>query len=239
VQAFRTLAADVRGILGPGTAISYAADWSEYFGHHPADGSGDPGSGPGQAVFFHLDPLWADGNIDFVGIDNYMPLSDWRDGYEHLDAQAGWPAIYDRAYLQANIAGGEGFDWYYASAADRAAQIRTPITDGAHGKPWVFRFKDLASWWSNPHFDRPGGVESATPTAWIPQSKPIRFTELGCPAIDRGTNQPNVFFDPKSSESARPAFLARLARRRDPAGVSGGDLSLLERGRQQPGLRTL
>jgi hypothetical protein len=43
-------------------------------------------------------------------------------------------------------------------------------------------------------------------TAWGPQSKPIWFTELGCPAIDRGTNQPNVFFDPKSSESATPYF---------------------------------
>jgi hypothetical protein len=34
-----------------------------------------------------------------------MPLSDWRDGYEHLDAQD-WPAIHDRGYLQSNIAGG-------------------------------------------------------------------------------------------------------------------------------------
>jgi hypothetical protein len=49
-------------------------------------------------------------------------------------------------------------------------------------------------------------VESGTPTAWVPQSKPIWFTELGCPAIDRGTNQPNVFFDPKSSESFTPYF---------------------------------
>ena len=40
----------------------------------------------------------------------------------------------------------------------------------------------------------------------MPQSKPIWFTELGCPAIDRGTNQPNVFFDPKSSESFVPYF---------------------------------
>ena len=57
VRAFRDLAADVRAILGAGTAISYAADWSEYFGHQPGDGSGD--------VFFHLDPLWADAEIDF------------------------------------------------------------------------------------------------------------------------------------------------------------------------------
>ncbi|RBP80171.1 putative tail protein [Rhodobacter sp. 140A] len=198
VTAFKALAADVRAILGAGTEIGYAADWSEYFGHHPSDGSGD--------VFFHLDPLWSDANIDFVGIDNYMPLSDWRDGFGHADAAEGWPAIYDRAYLQANIAGREGFDWFYASAADRSAQVRTPITDGAAGKPWVFRYKDLRSWWSNEHYNRPGGVESGTPTAWVPQSKPIRFTELGCPAIDRGTNQPNVFFDPKSSESFTPYF---------------------------------
>jgi hypothetical protein len=206
VQAFRDLAADVRSVLGASSKLSYAADWSEYFGHHPDDEPGDPGSDPGQAVFFHLDPLWADPEIDFVEIDNYMPLSDWRDGWDHLDAAAGWPAIYDRGYLQANVAGGEGFDWFYASDADRVAQLRTPITDGAHGKPWVFRFKDLRAWWSNPHFDRPGGVESATPTPWIPQSKPIRFTEAGCPAIDRGTNQPNVFFDPKSAESRVPHF---------------------------------
>jgi hypothetical protein len=198
VQAFRDLAASVRSILGAGTKISYAADWSEYFGHQPGDGSGD--------VFFHLDPLWADANTDFIAIDNYMPLSDWRDGFEHADAAEGWPAIYDRAYLQENIAGGEGFDWFYASAADRTAQVRTPITDGAASKPWVFRYKDLRAWWSNAHYNRPGGVESGTPTAWVPESKPIWFTELGCPAIDRGTNQPNVFFDPKSSESFTPHF---------------------------------
>ena len=198
VQAFRDLAASVRSILGAGTRISYAADWSEYFGHQPGDGSND--------VFFHLDPLWGDANTDFIAIDNYMPLSDWRDGFDHTDAQAGWPAIHDRAYLQANIAGGEGFDWFYASEANRSAQVRTPIADGAHGKPWVFRYKDLRAWWSEPHFNRPGGVEGGTPTAWVPQSKPVWFTELGCPAIDRGTNQPNVFFDPKSSESFTPYF---------------------------------
>ena len=36
--------------------------------------------------------------------------------------------------------------------------------------------------------------------------KPVWFTELGCPAIDKGSNQPNVFYDPKSSESFFPYF---------------------------------
>jgi len=108
--------------------------------------------------------------------------------------------------LQSNIEGGEGFAWYYVSPADREAQTRTPIADATYGKPWVFRYKDIRSWWGNQHFNRPGGVESGAPTAWVPQSKPIRFTEAGCPAVDKGTNQPNVFIDPKSSESFYPYY---------------------------------
>ena len=44
------------------------------------------------------------------------------------------------------------------------------------------------------------------PTAWVPQSKPFWLMEIGCPAVDKGANQPNVFVDPKSSESALPYF---------------------------------
>lgn len=196
VAALQALAAEVKAIL-PDAKISYAADWSEYFGHQPADGTGD--------VFFHLDPLWAASAIDVIGIDNYMPLTDWRDGVDHLDAAA-WPSIHDLDYLKSGIAGGERFDWYYASDADRLSQVRSPITDGAYGKPWVFRPKDVKSWWLHVHYNRPAGVESATATAWVPQSKPVWFTELGCPAIDKGTNGPNVFFDAKSSESAVPSL---------------------------------
>jgi GTA TIM-barrel-like domain/Putative phage tail protein len=384
VAALKQLAGDVAGILGAGTAISYAADWSEYFGHQPPDGSGD--------LYYHLDPLWADPNIDFIGIDNYLPLSDWRDGFDHADAQAGRGSIRDLGYLRSNIEGGEGFDWFYASDADRTAQVRTSITDGAErfvllapdrsfaetsgatimdadfggettrksdaafsamvplpasptdgvlferggsgtgmllalrdggtvfryragkgnvtvpgvetaildipvaampfdgqnhelvwdvtlatgtirlwcdgvllgsasttdgglnswagsgsgvygasgtgatnitgepnvgwpmscpnplfmydqaitrisgGTDWVFRPKDIRNWWANAHQNRRGGNPLLQLTAWVPQSKPVRFTELGCPAVDRGTNQPNVFYDPKSAESALPYF---------------------------------
>jgi hypothetical protein len=108
--------------------------------------------------------------------------------------------------LAAQIAGGEGFDWYYASSADHAAQTRTPIIDTAHGEDWVFRSKDLRGWWSHLHYDRPDGVRAAAPTAWVPGMKPIRLTEFGCPAVDRGGNAPNLFQDPKSSEGSLPPF---------------------------------
>ncbi len=196
ISFLKSIARQVRIILGPDVKIGYAADWSEYFGYHPQDGSGD--------VFFNLDSLWADDNIDFIGIDNYVPLSDWRDEPGHVDADAG--SVYDLDYLQGNIEGGEGYDWYYASEYDRETQTRTLIKDGAYGEDWIYRYKDFTNWWSNRHYDRVGGVRSDEPTAWIPQSKPIFFTEFGCPAVDKGTNQPNVFLDEKSSESAVPYY---------------------------------
>ena len=194
VDALRDLTAEVRQLL-PDAKLGYAADWSEYFGYHPAD-TGD--------LHFHLDPLWADPEIDFVGIDNYMPLADWRQGEDHADA--GWRSVRNLDYLRAQVEGGEGFDWYYPTPEARDAQRRIPITDGDHGEPWVWRYKDVRSWWKSHHHERIGGVRSATPTAWMPQSKPIRFTEYGCAAIDRGANQPNKFLDPKSSESALPHY---------------------------------
>ncbi len=196
VAKLKSLAAEVRGIVGPETAISYAADWTEWRGHDAADGSGD--------FHFHLDPLWTDENIDFLGIDWYAPLTDWRDGALHADAGLG-EAITDTTVLQAGIEGGEDYDWYYASDEDRADQVRSAISDGAYGKPWVWRAKDLRGWWSHAHVNRVAGVETVA-TSWVPGMKPIRFTEVGCPAVDKGSNQPNVFYDPRSSESALPRF---------------------------------
>ncbi len=195
VARLRTLAAEVKAIL-PMAKLTYAADWSEARGYQPP---GEPG-----AFHFHLDPLWADPAIDLIGVDNYLPLSDWREGEDHLDAR--WGAIHDVDYLMSNVEGGELFDWFYASDADRAAQVRTPITDEGESEPWLWRLKDYRGWWEHLHHDRAGGVRARTPTAWKPRSKPFWFTELGCAALDKGTNQPNKFLDPKSSESTLPFF---------------------------------
>src|SRR5690606_17688850 len=207
VDTLIDLAGEARSILGQGTKIGYAADWSEYHSHRPGDGTGD--------VIFNLDPPWAHADLDFRGLDNHLPLSDWRDGTEHLDYDAGGPTtVYDLDYLKANVEGGEYYDWFYpASGAtgnepgpERIAQQRTPIADTAHGEHWVFRNKDIRNWWANAHHDRPGGVRDESPTAWVPEDRPVWFTELGVPAVDKGTNQPNVFHDPKSSESFFPYF---------------------------------
>ncbi|MGE3247551.1 MAG: glycoside hydrolase/phage tail family protein [Beijerinckiaceae bacterium] len=196
VTQLATLAHDAAEMLGAQTRVSYAADWTEY-GAHVLDG--------GAEVRFPLDPLWAHPDISFVGIDAYWPLSDWREGSDHADAQEA-PGIYDAEYLKGRIGAGEGYDWYYADDAGRSAQQRLPITDGAYGKPWIFRPKDIVNWWGNLHYERFNGVELTNPTPWEAESKPVWLTETGCPAVDKGSNAPNVFPDPKSSESGLPPF---------------------------------
>lgn len=193
VGALAALAADVRAIVGPDCEISYAADWTEYGAHIVEDD-----------VTFPLDELWAHEAISYVGLDWYPPMADWRDGEDHADAA--WKDGRSKAYLASNIAAGEAHDWYYADEGGRLAQERLPITDGAFGEPWVFRQKDIVSWWSHAHHPRTAGVRSGTPTAWVAGMKPVRLVEMGVPAVDKGANQPNVFHDPKSSESTLPHF---------------------------------
>lgn len=195
VDQLKSVTGDVRAIVGAYCKLTYAADWTEYHGYQPADAPGDK--------LFHLDPLWSDINIDAIGIDNYMPLSDWRDYGTNSDSE-NQSIVHDLEYLRSNIAGGEGFDWYYASNEDREAQNRTPITDGEHNEPWVWRYKDLKNWWQNPHHNRVAGVRSATPTDWVPQSRSFWLTEVGCGAVGNGANQPNAFTDPKSADNKSP-----------------------------------
>lgn len=231
VNGLVELLQDVRAVFDnaglTGVELSYAGDWSEYNAHSPGDGSGD--------VYFNMDALWAHPDCDYVAIDNYAKMSDWREGDAHLDygngtvddhnlsgpfGTTGFPqatSIYDRNYLEGQVLGGEDYHYFYASESDRDAQIRTTIDDVAHGEHWVFRQKDFPNWWGETHRSRPGGTRDAVSTGlsdgsggqqavWTAQGKRIVFSEYGIPAVDKGTNQPNVFFDPKSSESNLPHF---------------------------------
>jgi hypothetical protein len=193
VEALCELARAVRDIVGPDVELSYGADWTEY-GAQTTGGDVD----------FPLDALWSDEAISYVGLDWYPPMADWRDGNAHADTAFGDGR--SREYLAANITGGEAYDWSYTDDAGRLAQDRLPINDGAYGEPWVFRQKDIAGWWANAHHPRAAGLRLPEPSDWAPGMKPVRFIEMGVPAIDKGANQPNVFYDPKSSESALPYF---------------------------------
>jgi len=195
--ALIALLTEVRSVLGMAVRISYAANPDEY-------GAIQLGGG---RIGWPLDTLWGHTDCDFIGLNAHFPLSDWRDGVSHLDAQAGATSIYDQAYLRAGVAGGEYYDWTYASPAARATQTRTPIADQSLSKPWVWRQKDLAGWWNNSHYARTAAdIEHPTATPWTPQVKPIRFTSLMCPAVDKGSNEPGAKYDPASADHKRVWF---------------------------------
>ncbi|MBY0355118.1 MAG: glycoside hydrolase TIM-barrel-like domain-containing protein, partial [Rickettsiales bacterium] len=129
--------------------------------------------------WYNLDPLWASPNIDVIGIDGYFPLTDEpQSGITLEKIMAGWTS-------------GEGYDWYYT---DEARTQKAPLAP-------AYAWKNIGWFWSQPHVN-PNG----TTTAWVPASKKIWFTEYGFPSVDGATNQPNVFYDPSSSESFFPRF---------------------------------
>lgn len=129
--------------------------------------------------WYNLDPLWASPHIDFIGIDAYFPLTDAPQsdlGYDVSQVIDGWDS-------------GEGYDFYYSDIGRTTQASLSP----------AYAWKNIEWFWDNYHYNPGGGV-----TAWEPQLKKIWFTEFGFPSVDGATNQPNVFYDPTSSESYLP-----------------------------------
>ena len=144
------LMTDVRTILDPAVLVSYAASWKEY-------------------KIADLDPVWS--SADFIGINNYLPITDWFDGDE----------VYTVEAFKAGIDGGEFWDYEYADDAARATGTQTPIVSAA------LRQKDIKTWATTNY-----------------SGTPVWFTEFGCPAMDKGANQPDIFFDLESGEPNVP-----------------------------------
>jgi hypothetical protein len=127
----------------------------------------------------HMDALWACPSIDAVGIDAYFPLTDAEQtGYDIEAIKAGWVS-------------GEGYDWYYT---DDSRTLQAPLGP-------EYAWKNIEYWWRNTHIN-PNGMA----TAWVPESKPVWFTEYGFASVDGCTNEPNVFVDATTGGSSFPRF---------------------------------
>lgn len=161
VEELIILAAEVKKIVGDSIKISYCADWSEY---HHKDG------------YYNLDSLWADKNIDFIGIDAYFPLT------------ASIISDISIEEIKKGFESGEGFDFYFEHNKKKTLD-----------SPWAW--KNIRYWWENEHYNSDG-----TKTSWIPRSKKIYFTEFGFPSIDKAPNQPNIFYDPNSIDGGIPKY---------------------------------
>lgn len=144
-----------RGVLGSNIKISYAANWSEY--HHTEGG------------WYHLDKLWADQNVDFVGIDAYFPLTNHLHKQEQeiraKDVENGWSE-------------GENYDYYLDEKGDRKAIDNR------------YAIQNIFYWWSLPHIN-PNSLR----TAWEPKMKPIIFTEIGFTPLQGNANAPYHYVD--------------------------------------------
>jgi len=129
--------------------------------------------------WYNLDPLWASSNIDVIGIDAYFPLTaKTAEDYNVQEVINGWTS-------------GEGWSFYYT---DTARTIQASLSP-------PYAWKNIAWWWSNHHVN-----PDSTTTSWLPESKPIWFTEYGFPSVDCATNQPNIFYDPNASDGGFPYF---------------------------------
>lgn len=129
--------------------------------------------------WYNMDPLWASSDIDFIGIDCYFPLTNSAEpvgGFDIDTIKQGWRS-------------GEGYDFVYD---DETRTSTTAVSD-------EYAWKNIDYWWKNNHTNPDGNQ-----TGWVPESKKIWFTELGYPSVDGASNQPNVFYDPASSNSAFP-----------------------------------
>lgn len=155
------LAGEIRQTMGKDVKLTYAADWSEY--HHTNGG------------IYNMDKLWANPDIDFIGIDAYLPLTNTVTRPSQDEIKQGWYS-------------GEGWDFYYNQ--DRT--VKFPMS-----QEWAW--KNIRWFVENDHTNA-----DSTPSLWQKNMKKVWFCEYGFPSVDLCTNQPNVFYDPTSSESFFP-----------------------------------
>lgn len=184
VAQLRSLINDIKALL-PGVRVIYAPDWSEMALVSFQNGT----------ERWHLAPLWD----ECIAFSNYAPLTNQREGA--LKAEDDLAAdIYDVSHLEDRITAGFQFDYFYATQADEVNDVRTAITEGRYRAAKDFRWL-----WENNLYEKTAGVQDPVPVKYG-MTVPIVFAEYGCPSLDRGTNEPNVFFDGVSSESALPKY---------------------------------
>ncbi len=127
--------------------------------------------------WYNLDPLWASVYLDYIGIDAYFPVT--RSSSSNIlpnEIIEGWQS-------------GEGYDFYYDHNS-----VKQPLQA-------AYAWKNIRYWWENFHYNPDGNQ-----TSWQPKMKKIWFTEFGFPSIDKSTNQPNIFFDPKCTDGGVPIY---------------------------------
>ena len=168
-----------------------------------------------------------DGGLDAQNWLVPSPSGNWPPNSATFNGlgMTGQPSIWSIPYLKANIEGGQYFNWFYNDSNNlgigfdpNGTDLRVSRPDGDRlsqsrnaysANQQLLANKQLRWWWNNQHQAIYANLSGAWApqgpyTEWVPNSKPIIFAEYGFPACDKGTNQPNVFYDPNSTESGTP-----------------------------------
>lgn len=156
VDCLVDLTSSVRSEVGDSILISYAANWTEY---HSCQGGYRP-----------LDKLWSNKNIDFVGVDYYMPLTDSEETDLSINE------------IKAGFYSGECYDYYLDS---KGKQIKLNSDSD--------RWKDLEGWFSSKHLAWDPECKESYKTPWVAKSKPVIFSEFGFRSVELATNTPYVY----------------------------------------------
>lgn len=153
--------------------VGYACDWSELNGFTDSQGY----------YWRQLDELMM--YQDAVFIDAYYPVTE-QHSEVYQDYLDGWTE-------------GREWDYYVTDYDDWKADTTAPYDGTETITADEYRVKNLSWWWNNTH-DHVGKAPTytRTQTPWTAQAKPILFTEMGCPSINSGATEPNLFYDPQA-----------------------------------------
>ncbi len=196
-------------MLGSATKITYGADWSEYFGAPSAGRHRQRLSISIRSGRILLSTRWASTTAT-------CRCPSWRAAdHARRAIPMGLPGPYDPAGLRAESPAARSFDWWTlllrsrqggcASVSDHRRALSESLGCSRFigpGEPWVVRAARL-----------PIAIdgEAVRPTAWVPESKPFVFTEIGFAGYGRGPNQPNVFSFRSSVDERGAALIFQVA----------------------------
>ena len=157
VERLVSLASELNTLLNNEVQLSYASNWTEYR---------------------HLDKLWMSHNINFIGINYYMPVTD----EEHT-------AI-TKEVIKNGFISGEGIDYYKDGDTKKALSTE-------------YQWKNIKEWYSKKHQEWDPANNTFKRVTWTPESKPVVFSEFGLRSLDRATDAPHLYGDNYPAHSSR------------------------------------
>ncbi len=144
VSKLKTLAADVKAILGGATKVGYAADWSRVRQLRTGRRHGRSLLQPRSAVVRQ--------QRRFRRRRSLRPAQRLARRHQSSGRGDSIPRSMTRPISRPTSKAANTSTGTMRVSAARDTQVRTTISDGAYGKPWVYRAKDVRNWWLNQHY---------------------------------------------------------------------------------------